>query len=229
MSDFLLIHGACHGGWCWDEVSGHLRAAGHRAFAPDLPCDSLDADLDTYADVAVAALGGAGGDVVVVGHSLGGLVVPLVASRVPVRRMVMLAAIVGAPGASMADLAGTDSDRDLRLAEDEIEFDPQGRFRFSQAGAQRALYHDCPPALAQAANRRLRFQRSMWEQVSHFEAWPQCETVSITCTQDRVVNPQWSDRVARERLGVEPVHLPGGHSPFLSRPAELAELLRAGP
>jgi pimeloyl-ACP methyl ester carboxylesterase len=176
----------------------------------------------------VAALDGATGDVVVVGHSLGALVVPLVASRVPVRRMVMLAGIVGAPGASLADLAGTDPDRDLHLAEDEIEVDAQRRFRFSAAGAQRALFHDCPPALAQAAAARLRFQRSMWTKVAHFDAWPACETVSITCTGDRVVNPAWSDRVARERLGVEPVHLPGGHSPFLSRPAELAQLLAAG-
>jgi pimeloyl-ACP methyl ester carboxylesterase len=228
MSTFLLIHGACHGGWCWDEVAPYLRESGHQVIAPDLPCDSLDAGLEEYADVAVADLDGALRDVVVVGHSLGALVVPLVAARVPARRIVMLAGIIGSPGLSMAELASTDSDRDLHLADDEIEVDPERRFRFSAAGAARALFHDCPPEQAQAATARLRFQRSMWTQVSHFDAWPDCERVSITCTQDRVVNPIWSDRVARERLGVAPVHLPGGHSPFLSRPAELAGLLSAG-
>ena len=181
--------------------------------------------------MAIAALGAppaAGGDVVVVGHSLGGLVVPLVASRVPVRRIVMLAAIVGSPGLSMADLAPIDHDRDMHLDAQDLELDGEGRFRFSAAGARRVLFGDCPSGPAAAAAGRLRYQRSMWTQVSHFDAWPACETVSITCTADLVVNPAWSDRVARDRLGVEPVHLPGGHSPFMSRPAELAAILAAG-
>jgi len=231
MATFLLIHGACHGGWCWDSVAALLRAQGHRVVAPDLPCDSLEADLDTYADVAAAALGaGAGdpGELVVVGHSLGALVVPLLATRLPVRRMVMLAGIIGAPGRSMADLADEDHDRDQHLGPEDLETDAQGRFRFTAAGARRALFEECPPRVADAAIGRLRFQRSMWTQVSHFDAWPAGEIVSITCTGDLVVNPAWSDRVARDRLGVEPVHLEGGHSPFLSRPAELTEMLVSG-
>jgi alpha-beta hydrolase superfamily lysophospholipase len=35
--EFLLVHGACHGAWCWDEVAGRLRARGHRVAALDLP------------------------------------------------------------------------------------------------------------------------------------------------------------------------------------------------
>ena len=79
--------------------------------------------------------------------------------------------------------------------------------------------------MAHAATARLRFQRSLWREVAPFDSWPEVETVSITCTEDRVVSPAWSDRVARERLRVEPVRLPGGHSPFLARPDALAELL----
>ncbi len=228
MSHFLLLHGACHGGWCWDAVVAQVRAAGHSASAPDLPCDDVDAGLNDYADAAIEALAGATGDVVVVAHSLGALTAPLVASRVPVRRMVLLAGIIGAPGASLKSLAGEDADRDEPLGADDLEFDDLGRFRFSAAGARRALFHDCPPAAADAAIPRLRFQRSMWAQVAEFDAWPDTEVMSITCTDDRIVNPAWSDRVARERLGVEPVHLPGGHSPFLSRPAELTGVLTAG-
>jgi len=63
--------------------------------------------------------------------------------------------------------------------------------------------------------------------VADFDAWPDAATVSITCADDRVVNPDWSNRVARERLGVEPIELPGRHSPFLARPAALAHLLLA--
>ena len=139
----------------------------------------------------------------------------------------MLAAIVGAPGASLESLAAEDADRDLPLTGADLQFDAEGRFRFSGAGARRVLYHDCPPEMADAAIARLRFQRSMWTEVAAFDAWPDVETVSIICAEDRVVNPVWSKRVARERLGVEPVELPGGHSPFLARPDALAAMLIA--
>jgi pimeloyl-ACP methyl ester carboxylesterase len=220
MAHFLLLHGACHGGWCWEAVASILRSTGHQATAPDLPCDNLGAGLTESTDVAVASMNGAVDDVVVVGHSLGGLVAPMVADRLPIRRMVMLAAIVGAPGASLESLAAEDADRDLPFTRGDLEFDGEGRFRFSGAGARRALYHDCPPEMAGAAIVRLRFQRSMWTEVAAFDAWPDVETVSIVCAEDRVVNPAWSKRVARGRLGVEPVELPGGmrrSSPGLTR------------
>jgi pimeloyl-ACP methyl ester carboxylesterase len=228
MAHFLLVHGACHGGWCWDAVASILRSAGHQTSTPDLPCDDLAAGLTDYTDVALASLHGVVDDVVVVGHSLGALVAPVVADRLPVRRMVMLAGIIGAPRASLESLAAEDADRDLPFGDGGLEFDAQGRFRFSGAGARRMLYHDCPPAVADAAIVRLRFQRSMWTEVAAFDAWPDVETVSIICAEDRVVNPSWSSRVARDRLHVTPVVLPGGHSPFLGRPDALAAALMAG-
>lgn len=229
MAHFLLLHGACHGGWCWDRVVSQLRERGHSSTAPDLPCDDLQAGLAEYADTAIAALAGeAHRELVVVGHSLGALVVPIVASRLPARRIVMLAGIVGAPRASMEQLAAVDGDRDLPLGENALEFDAEGRFRFAPVTARRVLYHDCAPSDADAAVARLRFQCSMWTQIADFADWPRSEIVSITCLDDRVINPEWSDRIARERLGVEPVHLPGGHSPFMSRPRELVDVLAAG-
>ena len=228
MAHFLLLHGACHGSWCWDALAPILAAAGHGSTAPDLPCDSLSAGLGESADAAIASLPDAAEDVVVVGHSLGALLAPLVAHRAPTRRMVMLAGIVGAPGASLESLATQDADRDLPLHESDLEFDPEGRFRFTDAGARRLLYHDCPARAADASIARLRFQRSMWREVAAFEAWPHVETMSVVCAEDRVVSPDWSRRIARDRLGVEPIDLPGGHSPFLSRPAEPADVLLGG-
>jgi pimeloyl-ACP methyl ester carboxylesterase len=225
MAHFLLLHGACHGGWCWDAVASILRSRGHRITAPDLPCDDLKAGLSESTDVAVASLNQAVDDVVVVGHSLSALVAPLVAHRLPVRRMVMLAGIVGAPRASLESLAAQDADRDLPLTDADLETDAEGRFRFSKDGARRLIYHDCPPGTADAAIARLRFQRSMWTEVADFDEWPKVQTMSIVCADDRLVNPIWSTRVARERLGVEPLVLPGGHSPFVARPAALADLL----
>ena len=229
MAVFLLLHGACHGGWCWDAVADRLRGRGHAAVAPDLPCEDLTAGPSQYADTAAAALDGTRpDDVVLVAHSLGGLSAPVLARMLPVRRLVFVAGIVGAPRRSLEQLADVDEDRDGPLDSDDIETDAEHRFRFSAGGARRLLFHDCAPDAAAAAASRLRFQRSLWTAVADFDAWPDVETVSVVCTQDRVVNPAWSERVARERLGVEPVRLDSGHSPWLSRPDELTDILTAG-
>ena len=62
---------------------------------------------------------------------LGALVAPLVAHRLPIRRMLMPAGIVGDPRASLESLAAPDADRDLPPTDADIETDAQGRFRFT--------------------------------------------------------------------------------------------------
>jgi len=57
------------------------------------------------------------------------------------------------------------------------------------------------------------------------EVFPCTPASYIVCTDDRLVNPDWSRRVARKRLNADVIELPGGHSPFLSRPDDLATLL----
>ena len=81
---FVLVHGAYHGGWCWDLVGHELEGAGYRWVAPDLPCEKAVGPSDYAATViqAVSAVGHVDGeDIVVVGHSLGGLRSPEVGLR----------------------------------------------------------------------------------------------------------------------------------------------------
>jgi pimeloyl-ACP methyl ester carboxylesterase len=224
MSDVLLIHGACHGAWCWDEVASHLSESGHRPIAVDLPCDDPQSGLTVYVEKAVASLPPSPDDLIVVGHSLGALTAAVVAERVRTRRLVFVAGIIASPRMSLADLATVDADRDGHLSNEDLEFQG-GLFRFSRAGAMRALFHDCETEAAELALSRLRFQRSLWTEVADFEDWRAEEIVSIVCTEDRVVNPAWGRQVSKERLGVDAVELAGGHSPWLSRPAELARML----
>jgi Alpha/beta hydrolase family len=63
------------------------------------------------------------------------------------------------------------------------------------------------------------------QEVTPLLRWPDAQAAYILCTGDRVVSPGYSRRAAREQLGVDPVEMAGGHSPFLSRPRELATLL----
>jgi pimeloyl-ACP methyl ester carboxylesterase len=224
MSDILLIHGACHGAWCWDDVAFHLTESGHRPIAVDLPCDQPEAGLVDYVETALSALPTIPDDLIVVGHSLGALTAAVVASRVSTRRLVFVAGIISSPGMSLADLATVDADRDCHLGKGALEFQ-SGLFRFSRDGSMRVLFHDCEPPAAERALARLRFQRSMWTEVAEFDGWRADEIVSIVCADDRVVNPVWGRRVSKERLGVDAIDIAGGHSPWLSRPTELARML----
>ena len=225
MSDVLLIHGACHGAWCWDRVSSYLSDAGHRPIAVDLPCDQRSSGLTHYAEAAMAVLPSSSPDLIVVGHSLGALTAAVVAGRVKTRRLAFVAGIIGAPGRRLADLATIDAERDQDLGKGALEFNDAGLFRFTRAGAMKVLFHDCDPDDADAAFARLRFQKSIWDEVADFQDWKAEEIVSVVCTDDRVVNPSWGRKVSRERLGVEAMELAGGHSPWLSQPAGLARML----
>ncbi|GAA1846791.1 alpha/beta fold hydrolase [Pseudonocardia ailaonensis] len=111
---FVLVHGACHGGWCWRKVAEPLRAAGHRVFTPTLTGLGERAHLLTpetglatmIADVVAVLECEELTDVVLVGHSFGALPVLGAADRVPerIRRLVILDGLVVEPGTSGFDL-----------------------------------------------------------------------------------------------------------------------------
>jgi pimeloyl-ACP methyl ester carboxylesterase len=103
MSTFALVHGAWHGAWCWEHLTPALMALGHRVIAVDLPVDDGSASFDDYAGVVCAAVADdPGDDLIVVGHSLAGLTVPLVAAQRPMRRLVYLCSVLPIPGQPFA-------------------------------------------------------------------------------------------------------------------------------
>jgi pimeloyl-ACP methyl ester carboxylesterase len=94
-----------------------------------------------------------------------------------------------------------------------------------EVAATRFLWQDSDPALATWAFHQLHAQYSLWTEKSPIDRWPDVESTYILCTEDRLVSPEWARRAAQAKLRVRAVEIPGGHSPFLSRPAELAEAL----
>ena len=226
MSVFALVHGAWHGGWAWERLAPELARAGHAVVAPDLPCDDVNADTPDYAEVVLQALGDAE-DVVLVGHSLGGLTAPLVAAARPVRRLVLLAALVAEPGRSLVDQLRAEPGLLLHDGAG-LEHDDERRSRWADAQiAAGVLYTECPPPVAAQAFARLRPQaREPQVTPSPLEAWPDVPTEYVVCTGDRMVSPTWGAGRARS-LGATVRELPSDHSPMLSRPQELADLLLA--
>ena len=105
MATFALIHGGGDVGWYWHLVEAELRERGHEVVAPDLPCDDDSADLNDYADTVVEAIGDRR-DLVVVGQSYGGFTAPLVADRLQAQALVLVAAMIPAPGGGTRRLVG---------------------------------------------------------------------------------------------------------------------------
>ena len=220
MATFGLVHGGFHGAWCWDRLIPRLAARGHDAVAMDLPVDDPDATLATYVDTAVDALAAVDGPLILVGHSMGGLVIPHVARRRPVTRLVFICAMFDnlpspPPGTVVPDVERPAFDRNLLTVED-------GVTKISPEAAATSFFPDCDPADVAWAVRQLRPQ-------GHAPAtplvapWPDVPSSLIVGTDDR--GTEYTRVAVAPRLGVDPIELPGGHSPFLARPDALADVL----
>ncbi|GIH97714.1 alpha/beta hydrolase [Planobispora siamensis] len=217
MATFVLIHGGGDSGWSWHLLEAGLRSRGHHTLAPDLPSDNVYAGLDDYADAVVKAVGDRR-DLVVVGHSYGAFTAPLVADRLPVEVLVLLAGMIPAPGERPDDWWQTTGcvqarqEAGLSGIDDPFE----------------SFYHDVPRELAEEALRRERDEspragREPWP----LKAWPEVPTKFILCRDDRLFPAGFFRRLTRERLGIVPDEISGGHCVFLSRPDALADLLES--
>lgn len=211
MATYALIHGAYDVGWYWHLVERELRERGHRTVAPDLPIEDDDASLLDNAQAVIDAIEAThdGGELVVVGQSWGGYVAPIVAERASADRLVLVAPMIPRPGETNDEM-----------------WDATGwTFPHDEADA---FYHDVDPALAAEAKSRERGQsETTGEEPWPLEAWPDVPTHVIIGRDDRFFPADWLRGVVRDRLGIEPDELPTGHTPALSRPRDLVELMES--
>jgi pimeloyl-ACP methyl ester carboxylesterase len=220
MATFALIHGGGDVGWYWHLVERELRRRGHDVVAPDLPCDDDSAGLPEYADTVADAIGD-GDDLVVVGQSYGGFTAPLVAERLQVDALVLVAGMIPASGEAPADWWNNTGYRDA--------VQDQARRDGGLTGNEDpfiAFYHDVPRALAEEAMSKERSEsNTAYNSPWPLDAWPAVPTRFVLCTEDRFFPPAFMRRVVSERLGVSPDEIASSHCVALSRPKELADML----
>jgi pimeloyl-ACP methyl ester carboxylesterase len=222
MSMFCLVHGSTQNASCWDLLIPKLEQRGHQIVRMNLPTNEPEASATRYAEVIVAAIPEGCNDAIVVAHSASGLFLPLVPQKRGVRRLVFLAAVIPQIGKSLRDQVSDDKDM---FNPEWLGKDPTKDFEL----ARKFLFHDCSPdtTLWALSTMSLMFARQAILEVCPLSVWPTVPTSYILCLDDKAIQPKWSRRAARERLGVDSIELPGGHCPYISRPSELADLLSA--
>ena len=189
---------------------------------PVFEVSRTDEGLDWHAETIVQALNGSGlnpADVVCVAHSASGMYLPLIADRWSPRRMIFLAAVVPRPGMSVIE----------QFRADPSMFNPAwvGQNPDNDKVALDFVFHDCPSdRLDWALSTRIMFYaKRAIEEPCPLRAWPTVPAAYIACCDDRTITHGWQRKAARELLGVEPIELPGGHCPHVSRPEALADAL----
>ena len=233
MATFLLVHGACAGGWAWEKVVPLLEAKGHKVCAPDLP--GLGKDQTPPAVVTLAdnveklarLLDKLDDQVVLLGHSLGGITISQLAEarRRKLKALVYLCALLPTTGKTGRDMTNLEPDAMFRLSR---QVSPDGKtYTFSRDKLPALFYADVSPEDRYRAMERLRPQPIS------------ISTTPVTLTEDRFGSvPRWyiecifdnAIRVKLQRLMVKAtpckvITMECGHSPFFSNPEELVEHL----
>ncbi len=203
--DLVLVHGSFHGAWCWERLIPALEAYGHRVVAVDLPISEPGLGADAYATVVSEAIDGLGhgSPPAIVGHSMAGLVVPLVAARRPIDRLIFLAAFLAQPGRSANDQRQAEPIDGL-VPPTTAEWTDLGRdvWQIGPTTATELFFHDAIADVAAWASSRLRPQcYQVIGEASPLEAWPAVPSSYIVCRDDRAMNPEWGRRAARRAPG----------------------------
>lgn len=230
MSEFLLVHGSCHGAWCWRDVIPALSALGHSVRAIDLPGHGEDTTpveditLEAYADTVLNA---SGPDTIIVGHSMAGFPMAAAAEKDPkaMARLVFLCAYAPTSGLSLSDMRKLAPRQPLmevlRISEDGLTWfvDPP------HLGA--TFYHDCPDGTVDFATAHLRPQaiKPQATPIALGTSYASLPKSYIRCTEDRTIPPEYQATMASAFNSADVYELPTSHSPFFADPDGLAHLL----
>ncbi len=220
---FVLIPGAGGQSWYWHRVVPELTARGHEVVAVDLPAGDDSAGWAEYTDAVVDAIGPRRSGLVLVAQSMGGFTAPLVCSRVPVDLLVLVNAMVPAPGET-----GGDWWTNTGQAEAVAAF-ARSQGRPAEVDFVRDFFHDVPAAVVEEAMAMGDPPQSAtpFTQPWPGTRWPDVPTRFLQGRDDRMFPLEFQRRVVGERLGIEVDDMPGGHLVALSQPAELASRLTA--
>jgi pimeloyl-ACP methyl ester carboxylesterase len=218
---FILVPGAGGSAWYWHLVSGALAEHGLDSVAVELPTDDDAAGLPEYAQSIVQAAD-ARPDVVLVGQSMAGFSATMACARLPVSMLVLVNPMIPAPGETPGEWWANTGQPEAMRQKDVSE----GRQTPAEFDVFTYFGHDVAPDLFEEAGMHQKRQSDTpFGQPWPLSAWPAVPTRVLTGRDDRFLPAEFQRRVSRDRIGVTPDEIPGGHLVALSHPKELASRL----
>jgi pimeloyl-ACP methyl ester carboxylesterase len=216
----LLVHGAWHGPWCWERVEAELAARGIAVRTVSLPSCGADplalGGLNEDAATVAAAAAAIGGDVVVCGHSYGGMVITEASFAENVCRLVYLCAFMPVEGASLVS--------HFPALPPFAEMRADGSVAFVEGFAGPVLYSDCTRDDVRLAASRLVLHSAaaITTPVTHC-SWRTIPSTYVVCSEDRTIPPDMQRVVAANATTVRT--LAASHMPMWSKPQAVADIL----
>jgi pimeloyl-ACP methyl ester carboxylesterase len=232
--NYVLLHGAWHGSWCWYKIARHIENLGHNAITPDLPGHHLnkyrikDISLKSYVDYIENLICAIRPPVVLVGHSMAGVVVTQVAENIPnkIERLIYISGFIPRDGASLMDeeKQALIPSVALEVAMDEIE----GLISLPSSQRIKGLFYnkcneeDIRYALSLLQKQPLRpFRETVSISHARFGAVPK---LYIECLQDKAITID-DQRRMYSRVNCDVVSIDTDHSPFFSADDKLTEII----
>lgn len=232
---YILVHGAWHAAWCWERVAPILKDRGHRVIVPDLPGHGNDKtpfqiiNLSTYVDRISELVLSSTQPVILVGHSMAGVIISQIAENIPekISRLVYVAAFIPMNNESLvmqarkSRHAGVSTEMQINESANEIELSKSGRVRD-------LFFNSCDIDFAQRGMELLQKEpfRPFIDTI-HItnERFGSVRKTYIECMQDEAIRPEDQKRMY-EQTNCEIITLENAdHSPFYSAHEEMAQLL----
>jgi pimeloyl-ACP methyl ester carboxylesterase len=234
MSNFVLVHGAWHGAWCWQKLVPLLEAQGHRVAAPDLLGLGGDktplarATLENWTEQICREVDAQPGKVILVGHSRAGIIISQVAERRPdkIAKLVYLTAMLIKNGE--AGLKALGALGHSPLVDYIVVDEPGGSMTVRDEGIKPSFYAMCPDEDVALAKRLMRPEPTEPSNAAvtvterNFGRVPR---VFIECLRDGAITPAMQKAMYTATPCERVISMDTDHSPFFSASAELARHL----
>ena len=231
---YVLVHGAGQAPYVWTTVKEQLENAGQKVIVVELPAHGNDytspanVSIDVYRDNVISAILSTKQNVILVGHSMGGVVVTAVAEQIPgkIKKLVYIGAFVPANGQSLLDLASQDTQS--LLAPSLIPSADQLTLDVKHENITSIFCQDGTDAVRQLVldNYRVEPAFPFTNKVTLTDAkYGSVDKYYIHTLMDHAIGIDLQNQMAAAAHITKTFAVNTGHSPFLTKPSEVSKLL----